>query len=75
MSGNHAWGSDWEKQRPEHLAWKASGAQRDGGNMDSTLKRHTQAFMCAGSQGKAETPKESGSDLTAVLGGSSMKTG
>ena len=31
--------------------------------------------MCTGSQGKADTPKESGSDLTLVLGGSPGKTG
>ena len=45
-----------------------------GGNRDSILERHTQAFMCTG-QGKAETPWESGSDLTAVLGGYPGKTG
>ena len=31
--------------------------------------------MCTGSQGKAKAPQESGSDLTAVLGGSPGKTG
>ena len=46
-----------------------------GGNGDNILERHTQAFMCTGSQGKAETPKESGLELIAVLGGSHGKTG
>ena len=59
---------------------RASGAcvqelHGTGGNGDSILERHTQGFMCTGSQGKAETPQESGSDLTAVLGGSPGKTG
>ena len=39
------------------------------------LKKRTQAFICTGSQGKAETPQESGSDLSVVLGGSPGKTG
>ena len=30
--------------------------------------------MCTGSQGKAKAPKESGLDVTAVIGGSSGKT-
>ena len=45
------------------------------GNGDSILERCTQAFMCAGSQGKAETPWESGLDLPAVLRGSPGCTG
>ena len=45
-----------------------------GRNGDSILERCTQAFMCTGSHGKAETPQESGSDLTAILGGSPVKT-
>ena len=41
----------WEKEPPEHLALRASGAcaqelQRTGGNRDSILKRHTQTFTC-----------------------------
>ena len=46
-----------------------------GGNRDPILERYTQSFMCTGSQGKAEAPYESGSDLTAVLGGWPGKTG
>ena len=46
-----------------------------GGNGDSTLERCTQVFMCSGSLKKAETPEKSGSDMTAVLGGSPGKTG
>ena len=45
------------------------------GETDTILKRHTQVFMCTGSQVKAETLWESVSDLTAVLGGSPGKTG
>ena len=57
----------------EHLALRASEPDvqelhRSGGNGDSTLERHKQASTCTGSQSKAETPKESGSDLPAVLG-------
>ena len=70
----------WEKEPLEHLALKASGAcakelHRTGGNGDPILKRHTQTFMCTGSQGKAKSPRESGSNLTAVLGGHPGKTG
>ena len=39
------------------------------------LERCTQTFMCIELQGKSELPQESGSDLTAVLGGSPGKTG
>ena len=39
-----------------------------GGNGDPILKRRTQTFMCTGSQGKAKSPWECGSNLTAVLG-------
>ena len=51
----------WEKEAPEHLALKASGAcaqelQGIGGNGDPILKRHTQNFTCTGSQGKAKAP-------------------
>ena len=45
------------------------------GNGDTTLERHTQAFMSTGSQGKAGTPQQSGSDLPGDLGGSPGKTG
>ena len=64
---------------PEHLALKTSGLmcrssiQLD--EMETTPERVTQAFMCTGSQGKAETPLESGSDLPVVLGGSPGKRG
>lgn len=51
----------WEKEPLEHLASKASGAcaqelHGTGGNGDPILKRHTQTFMCTGSQGKAKSP-------------------
>ena len=64
----------WEKEHLEHLALKANGAcapelHRTGGNGDPILKRHTQTFTCTGSQGKAKSPLESGSNLTAVLEG------
>ena len=39
-----------------------------GETRDPILKRHTQTFMCTGSQGKAKSPWECGSNLTAVLG-------
>ena len=70
----------WEKEPLEHLALKASGAcvqelHRTGGNRDPILKRHTQTFTCTESQGKAKSPRESGSNLTAVLGGHPGKTG
>ena len=68
------------ERAPEHLALKASGAcgqelHRTGGNGDPILKRCTQMFTCTGSQGKAKSPWESGSKLTAVLGGHPGKTG
>ena len=58
---------------PEHLALKARGAcaqevHGTGRKGDPILEMCTQAFMCTGSQDKAEVPWESGSDLTAVLG-------
>ena len=64
----------------EHLALKASGAcvqelHRTGGNGDPILKRSTQTFTCTESQCKAKSPRESGSNLTAVLGGHPGKTG
>ena len=70
----------WEKEPLEHLALKASGAcvqelHRTGGNGDPILKRRTQTFTCTGSQGKAKSPWESGSNLTAVLGEHPGKTG
>ena len=70
----------WEKEPPEHLALKASGAcsqelHGTGGNRDPILKRRTQTFTCTESQGKAKSPRESGSNLTAVLGGHPGKTG
>ena len=51
----------WEKESLEHLELKASGAcaqecHGTGGNKEPILERHTQIFMCTGSQGKAETP-------------------
>ena len=66
----------WEKEPLEQLALKASGAcaqelHGTGGNGDPILKRHT----CTGSQGKAKSPYESGSNLTAVPGGHPGKTG
>ena len=42
---------------------------------ETKTQRCTQAFMCTGSQSKAEIPKESGSDVTAVRGGFPGKTG
>ena len=70
----------WEKEPLEHLALKASGAcvqelHRTGGKGDPILERCTQTFTCPGSQGKANSPRESGSNLTAVLGGPPGKTG
>ena len=68
------------ERAPEHLALKASGAcakelHRTGGNRDPIPKRHTQTFTCTESQGKAKSPRESGSNLTAVLSGHPGKTG
>ena len=59
---------------------KASGAcaqelHGTGGNGDPILKRRTWTFICTGSQGRARSPWESGSNLTAVLGGHPGKTG
>ena len=76
MCGDLAWG----ERAPEHLALKASGAcvqelHKTGGNGDPILKRCTQTFTCTESQGKAKSPRESGSNLTAVLGGHPGKTG
>ena len=53
----------------------AQGLHRTGENGDHILERHTQPFVCAGSQGKAETPWKSGLDLTAILRGTPGKTG
>ena len=69
-----------EKEPLEHLALKVSGAcaqelHRTGGNRDPILKGHTQTFTCTESQGKAKSPRESGSNLTAVLGGHPGKMG
>ena len=77
---SHAGIWHWEKEPLEHLALKASGAcvqelHGTGGNGDPILKRCTQTFTCTGSQGKAKSPRESGSNLTAVLGGHPGKTG
>ena len=49
----------WEKESPEHLALKASGAcvqelYGTGGNGDPILERCTKTFTCTGSQGKAK---------------------
>ena len=62
------------------MSLRASGAcmqelHRTGGNRDHIPERCTQVFMCTGPQGKAETPRESGSELTVVLGGSPEKKG
>ena len=70
----------WEREPPEHLALKASGARMQelhgaGGNGDPIPERRTQAFIGTGDQGKAEASWESGSDLPAVLGGSPGQTG
>ena len=70
----------WEKELLEHLALKASGAWAQeingtAGNGDPALERCTQTFTCTGSQSKAKSPQESGSDLTTVLGGYPGKTG
>jgi len=59
---------------------KASGAgaqelHRAGGNRNPILKRHTQTFTCTRSQGRARSPQEPRSNLTAVLGGHHGKTG
>ena len=48
---------------------------RTGGNRDSIFERYTQAFMGTRSQGKAEIPQESGSELPVVHGESPEKTG
>ena len=45
------------------------------GNRDSTLGGRTQGFTCTGTQGKAVTPYEPGSDLPAGLGGSPGEAG
>ena len=69
-----------EKEPLEHLALKASGAcaqelHGTGGNGDPILKRCTQTFTSTESQGKAKSPRESGSSLTTVLGGHPGKIG
>ena len=43
------------------------------GEIESPFLKGAQTYMYTGSQGKAEAPWESGSDLTAVLGGSPGK--
>ena len=68
----------WEKEPLEYLALMASEAcvqelHRTGGNGDPILKRRTQTFT--GSQGRARSPQEPRSNLTAVLGGHPGKTG
>ena len=70
----------WEKEPLEHLALKASGAyaqklHRTGGNGDPILERCTRNFTCTRSQGRARSPQEPRSNLTAVLGGHPGKTG
>jgi len=62
----------WEKEPLEHLALKASGAcaqelHGTGRNGDPILKRPTRTFTYTGSQGRARSPWESGSNLIAVL--------
>ena len=69
-----------QKEPLEHLSLKASKAgiqelHRTGGNGDPILKRRTWTFTSTESQGKARSPWESGSNLTAVLGGHHGKTG
>ena len=70
----------WEKEPLEHLALKASEAcvqelHETRGNGDPILKRRTQTFTCTRSQGRARSPQEPRSNLTAVLGGHHGKTG
>ena len=70
----------WEKEPLENLVLKASGTcvqelHGTGAKGDPMLKRHTQIFTCTGSQGKAKSPQESGSNLTVVLGGHPGKIG
>ena len=70
----------WEKEPLEHLALKASGAcaqeiHGTGVNRDPILKRRTWTFTCTGSQGRVRSPWESGSNMTAVLGGPPGKAG
>ena len=48
---------------------------RTGAHRDATPEKCTQDFVHTGSQGRAETPQELGSDLPVVLGGSPGKTG
>ena len=52
-----------------------AGVHGIGGNGDPNIKRHTQTFTCTGSQGKAKSPQESGSNLTPVIRGPPGKTG
>ena len=68
------------ERAPGASSLKAIGAHvqelhRTGGNRYLILERCTQAFMCIGSQGKAEAPEESRLDLTAILRGSPGKMG
>jgi len=70
----------WEKEPLEHLALKTSGAcvqelHRTGENGDPILKRCKQTSTCTRSQGRARSPQEPRSNLTAVLGGHHGKTG
>ena len=79
-SGPHAWDLVSGGGAPEHLALKGRRAcvpelHGTETNRDPILERCTQALTCTGSQGKAEAPQESGSDPTAVLGGSPGKEG
>ena len=79
-SKSHVWGSGTGRKPLEHLALMASGAcaqelHRTGGNRNPILKRRTWTFMCTGSQGRARSPQESRSNLTAVLGAHPGKTG
>ena len=46
-----------------------------GVNEGHILKRLKQTFKCTGSEGKVKSLQESGSNLTAVLGGPPGKTG
>ena len=64
----------WEEEPPEHLVLKASGAglvHRSSmglGEMGTPLLKGPHRLLCVlGSQGKAETPQQCGSDLPADL--------
>ena len=79
-SNSLMWGSGMGRKSPgasgiEGQWGLCAGAPQDWGKRRPILKRRTQMFTCTGSQGRARSPKESGSNLTAVLGGHPGKTG